>query len=81
MLDDALAQNPFSADEYICRKHTRSLLCLPLVKQAKHIPAQVTASRFPQTAGGINGSHLRLPNELLQQTTARALVRFGGRGW
>jgi len=30
---------------------------------------------------GINGSHLRLPNELLQQTTARALVRFGGRGW
>src|ERR1700731_1938357 len=37
ILDDALAQNPFSADEYICQKHARSVLCLPLVKQAKLI--------------------------------------------
>ncbi|MEH2567387.1 AAA family ATPase [Bradyrhizobium sp. AZCC 2289] len=37
ILDDALAQNPFSADEYFCQKHTRSVLCLPLVKQAKLI--------------------------------------------
>jgi PAS domain S-box-containing protein len=37
ILDDASAQNPFSADEYICRKHARSILCLPLVKQAKLI--------------------------------------------
>src|ERR1700730_6777456 len=37
ILDDALAQNPFSADEYLCQKHTRSVLCLPLVKQAKLI--------------------------------------------
>ena len=37
ILDDALAQNPFSADEYICQKHPRSVLCLPLVKQAKLI--------------------------------------------
>jgi PAS domain S-box-containing protein len=37
ILDDALAQNPFSADEYICRKHARSVLCLPLVKQSKLI--------------------------------------------
>jgi PAS domain S-box-containing protein len=37
ILDDASAQNPFSADEYICRKHARSVLCLPLVKQAKLI--------------------------------------------
>src|SRR6202035_1877349 len=37
ILDDALAQNPFSADEYICHRHARSLLCLPLVKQAKLI--------------------------------------------
>jgi PAS domain S-box-containing protein len=34
ILDDALAQNPFSADEYICQKHARSVLCLALVKQA-----------------------------------------------
>jgi PAS domain S-box-containing protein len=37
ILDDALAQNPFPADEYILKKHARSVLCLPLVKQAKLI--------------------------------------------
>jgi PAS domain S-box-containing protein len=37
ILDDASAQNLFSADEYIGRKHARSVLCLPLVKQAKLI--------------------------------------------
>jgi len=37
ILDDALAQNPFSADEYLRQKPVRSVLCLPLVKQAKLI--------------------------------------------
>jgi signal transduction histidine kinase len=37
ILDDASAQNPFSADEYIRQKGARSVLCLPLVKQAKLI--------------------------------------------
>jgi PAS domain S-box-containing protein len=37
ILDDALAQNPFSADGYIRQKHARSVLCLPLVKQSKLI--------------------------------------------
>jgi PAS domain S-box-containing protein len=37
ILDDALAQNPFSADEYLGQKHVRSVLCLPLVKQSKLI--------------------------------------------
>src|SRR6202035_5957999 len=37
ILDDGLAQNPFSADEYICQKRARSVLCLPLVKQSKLI--------------------------------------------
>jgi two-component sensor histidine kinase len=37
ILDDASAQNPFSEDEYIRQKHARSILCLPLVKQAKLI--------------------------------------------
>src|SRR5712672_1622937 len=37
ILDDALVQNPFSADEYICQKLARSVLCLPLVKQSKLI--------------------------------------------
>jgi len=37
ILGDALVQNPFSADEYICQKLARSVLCLPLVKQSKLI--------------------------------------------
>ena len=37
ILDDASAQNPFSSDAYIRRHHARSILCLPLVNQAKLI--------------------------------------------
>jgi PAS domain S-box-containing protein len=37
ILDDALAKNPFSADEYLGQKHVRSVLCLPLMKQSKLI--------------------------------------------
>ena len=33
MLDDASAQNPFSADEYFRQKRARSVLCLPLIKR------------------------------------------------
>ena len=35
ILDDASAQNPFSADPYIRQHHARSILCLPLINQAK----------------------------------------------
>ncbi|MBV9873908.1 MAG: AAA family ATPase [Verrucomicrobia bacterium] len=35
ILDDASAQNPFSADPYIGQHHIRSILCLPLINQAK----------------------------------------------
>ena len=37
ILDDASAQNPFSADTYIRQHHARSILCLPLLNQAKLI--------------------------------------------
>jgi PAS domain S-box-containing protein len=37
ILDDALAQNPFSVDKYIRQHHARSILCLPLVNQTKLI--------------------------------------------
>jgi PAS domain S-box-containing protein len=37
VLDDAAAQNPFSADPYIPRHQARSILCLPLITQAKLI--------------------------------------------
>ena len=35
ILDDASAQKPFSADPYIREHRARSILCLPLLKQAK----------------------------------------------
>jgi len=37
ILDDASAQNPFSADIYIRRHRARSILCLPLINQGKLI--------------------------------------------
>jgi GAF domain-containing protein len=37
ILDDASTQNPLSADPYIRRHHARSILCLPLINQAKLI--------------------------------------------
>ena len=37
ILDDASAQNPFSADPYIRQRRARSILCLPLINQAKLI--------------------------------------------
>jgi PAS domain S-box-containing protein len=39
ILDDASARTPFSADPYIDRNGSRSLLCLPLTTQAKLIGA------------------------------------------
>jgi PAS domain S-box-containing protein len=37
ILDDATTQNPFSADPYILQHQARSILCLPLINQAKLI--------------------------------------------
>src|SRR6516162_805825 len=37
ILDDASAENLFSADSYIHRHHARSILCLPFINQAKLI--------------------------------------------
>ncbi len=37
ILDDAAAGNPFSADSYVMRRRARSILCLPLLNQAKLI--------------------------------------------
>lgn len=35
VLGDATAQNPFSADPYICQHHARSILCVPLLNQGQ----------------------------------------------
>jgi C4-dicarboxylate-specific signal transduction histidine kinase len=39
ILDDASTPNPFSADAYLRERHARSVLCLPLVKQATLVGA------------------------------------------
>jgi len=39
ILDDAAAQNPFSADSYIHQREARSIFCLPLIAQAKLVGA------------------------------------------
>ena len=39
ILEDAAAQNPFSADDYFRQKRARSVLCIPLVKQTALIGA------------------------------------------
>src|SRR6266700_1125825 len=35
LLDDASTDNVYSKDEYVRRKHSKSLLCLPIVNQSK----------------------------------------------
>jgi PAS domain S-box-containing protein len=79
ILDDALAQNPFSADEYICQKHARSVLCLPLVKQseligvlylennfASHVftPARISVLELLASQAAISLENARLYNDL-----------------
>jgi PAS domain S-box-containing protein len=82
ILDDALAQNPFSADEYICQKHARSLLCLPLVKQTKLIgvlyiennlashvftPARLSVLELLASQAAISLENARLYNDLRER--------------
>jgi len=82
ILDDALARNPFSADEYICQKHARSVLCLPLVKQAKLIgvlylennltshvftPARISVLELLASQAAISLENARLYNDLRER--------------
>ena len=51
ILDDASREKPFSEDEYVASRRVRSVLCLPLIKQAKlvgvlYLENNVTASVF-----------------------------------
>jgi PAS domain S-box-containing protein len=82
ILDDALVQNPFSADEYICQKQARSVLCLPLVKQAKLIgvlylennlashaftPARISVLEMLASQAAISLENARLYNDLRER--------------
>ncbi|HXA76076.1 MAG TPA: sigma 54-interacting transcriptional regulator [Candidatus Acidoferrales bacterium] len=51
LLDDASADNVYSSDEYVLKKRSRSVLCLPIVKQAKlvgvlYLENNLTAGAF-----------------------------------
>jgi PAS domain S-box-containing protein len=85
IIDDALVQNAFSTDEYICRKHTRSVLCLPMVKQSKLIgvlylennlashvftPTRIAVLELLESQAAISLENARLYNDL-QEREAR----------
>jgi PAS domain S-box-containing protein len=90
ILDDASAQNPFSADEYICRKEVRSVLCLPLVKQTKLIgvlylennlashvftPTRISVLELLASQAAISLENARLYNDLRErEARIRGLV-------
>jgi PAS domain S-box-containing protein len=84
LLDDASNQKPFSADEYVVTNRSRSILCLPLIKQAKlvgvlylenaqasHVftPARVAILRLLSSQAAISLENANLYGDL-QQTKA-----------
>jgi predicted ATPase/signal transduction histidine kinase len=86
ILDDASAQNTFSADPYIRRKHARSVLCLPLVKQAKLIgtlylennlashvftPDRISVLKLLSSQAAISIENARLYAELITENRDR----------
>jgi predicted ATPase/signal transduction histidine kinase len=86
ILDDASAPNQFSTDEYVQKKLARSVLCLPLVKQASlkgvlylennlasHVftPDRVSVLRLLVFQVAISLDHARLYAELAQKNVER----------
>ena len=86
ILDDASAPNEFSADEYVQKKQARSVLCLPLVKQASlkgalylennlasHVftPDRISVLRVLVSQASISLDHARLVAELTQENNDR----------
>jgi predicted ATPase/signal transduction histidine kinase/GAF domain-containing protein len=86
ILDDASAQNPFLGDEYIRRKRARSILCMPLVKQAKLIgllylennlashvftPARISVLKLLSSQAAISLENARLYAELSNENRER----------
>jgi len=82
ILDDASAQNPFWADAYLYQKHVRSVLCVPLVKQAKLIgalylennlashvftPARISVLEVLASQAAISLDNARLYNDLRER--------------
>ncbi|HEX3422611.1 MAG TPA: ATP-binding protein, partial [Sphingomicrobium sp.] len=90
ILDDARGENAFAEDEYIGRKQARSLLCLPLLKQAKLIgvlylenslashvftPARIAVLKLLASQAAIALENARLYSDVAErETKIRRLV-------
>jgi PAS domain S-box-containing protein len=86
ILDDASSQSLYSDDPYVLQKRPRSVLCLPLVKQAKLIgalylennlaprvftPRRLAILELLASQAAISLDHARLYVELTQENTDR----------
>jgi signal transduction histidine kinase/ActR/RegA family two-component response regulator len=86
LLDDASAQSAFSADEYIRHNRVRSVLCLPLIKQATLIgvlylenkltsrvftPARSTVLKLIASQAAISLENAYLYTDLKQENSER----------
>jgi predicted ATPase/signal transduction histidine kinase len=86
IIDDASAPNQFSPDEYIRKQQARSVLCLPLVKQASlkgvlylennlasHVftPDRISVLKVLVSQASISLDHARLVTELTKEITER----------
>jgi len=84
LLHDALAANPFSADEYLRTHHPRSILCLPLLKQPGLIgviylentltsialaPARIAVIKLLATEAAMSLENLHLHSDLQERDT------------
>ena len=82
ILDDAAAQNPFAADPYIRQRQARSVLCLPLINQAKLIgvlylennlaprvfaPARIAVLKLLASQAAISLENTRLYRDLAER--------------
>ena len=90
ILDDASVQNPFSRDTYIRQQRARSILCLPLINQAKamgvlylennlaaHVftPARIAVLKLLASQAAISLENSRLYRDLEErQAKIRRLV-------
>jgi PAS domain S-box-containing protein len=86
ILEDASAPNPFSADDYFRQKRARSVLCLPLIKQAELIgalylennlaphvftPARLSVLNLLSSQAAISLENARLYAELIAENRER----------
>src|SRR5271156_531411 len=82
ILDDAVAQSPFAADPYIRQRQARSILCLPLINQAKLIgvlylennlaprvfaPARIAVLKLLASQAAISLENTRLYRDLAER--------------